>query len=141
MTARQLTFPACRRWARAPITRVDRSGAATYVHLIRAPDDPQEKHARGKGTDSRRWSRELADTDAWVVRIRTHMADGVPRTFHRITIELADFGADVAYGLAPDHTLWALVEAGELALTLDAPVLFSAVAQASTAAGTGGGQP
>lgn len=100
----------------------ERAGMATYVHIIRADDDPERGPRNGQ---TLRW-RRIADHSpaAWRDRIVQHLSDGIPRTFNRIMVELADFTADVAAGTNADRGLWLGVEQKRLALTLEAPVLF-----------------
>jgi hypothetical protein len=102
---------------------VGRSGASAYVHLIRAPGDP-ERSPRGPGR-ALLW-RQLGkhSVSEWAARILELLADGEPRTFNRIMVELADFGADTGFGENPDHALWHLVEQRKLVLTLEAPIFF-----------------
>lgn len=60
----------------------------------------------------------------WRERIQKHLADGEPRTFNRICVELGDVTADVAFEKAPDHALWELVAQGAVEHTMTAPILF-----------------
>lgn len=115
-------------WTCAP---VDRRGPSAYVHLIRAPGDP-ERRARAKslggpGNNDKasegHWSK-LPPAEECAEAITALLADDVPRTFNRIAVELWDKTADVAFGQGPDHGLWLLVERGDVEHTLTAPVLF-----------------
>ncbi|HEX5659934.1 MAG TPA: hypothetical protein VFX59_22215 [Polyangiales bacterium] len=103
----------------------ERAGMATYVHIIRGDDDPERGPRNGQ---TLRW-RRIADHPpaAWLDRIVQHLSDGVPRTFNRIMVELADFTADVAAGTHADKGLWLGVAQKRLALTLEAPILFTAI--------------
>jgi hypothetical protein len=103
---------------------VGRSGMASYVHLIRAPGDPA-RSPRGPGR-ALLW-RQLGkhSVSAWAERILALLSDGEPRTFNRIMVELADFGADTGFRENPDRALWHLVEQRKLVLTLEAPILFT----------------
>jgi hypothetical protein len=109
---------------------VDRSGLAQFTHIIRAPGDPAR-------TDIRKLPRELRDLTAewrkalkassvadWKRAIWTLLSDGVPRTFNRIAVELADKTADLLIDLPPDRALWALVAEGRVEHTMEAPILF-----------------
>lgn len=119
-----------REWTREP---VDTSGLAAYTILIRAPGDPErrsreERHAAmGVVAASAEWKQlRKASVETWVERFRALMADGVPRTYNAMTVELIDATADVA----PDNAeaaLWLLKERGEVEHTVDAPVLWRRV--------------
>jgi len=107
---------------------IDRSGAAAaYVHLIRGADDP-ERAPRTRGPDRdaapHLTLKRTTTIDQWRARILAHMADRVPRTFNRIGVELCGLTADVLFSTPADPALWALVEAGDLELTMEAPILF-----------------
>lgn len=108
---------------------VDRSGTMSFVHLIRGPDDP-ERTPRPKGGRKDRAPhltmrrKGPAAIDEWTKAIRAKLADGTPRTFNALCVEIGDVTADVVFGEAPDIALWALVCEGELEHTIDAPVLF-----------------
>jgi len=105
--------------------------ASPYVHLIRAKDDP-ERSPRGPGRALLWRNLDKHTPEAWADRIVTHLSDGVPRTFNRIMVELSDFTADVAFGTAADEGLWIAVSSHQLALTHDAPILFTMAASGST---------
>lgn len=130
--------PSEERWVTGDV--VDRSGLASYLHLVRAPDDPerssrearQAKH--GKAGAALQW-RDLkkASPDSWRARILEHLADGVPRTFNRITVELVDQTADVATTGPADPAIWSLVTDGLVEHTLTTPVYFRLVADATDA--------
>lgn len=110
------------RWARGPI---DRSGMRAYTHLIRSPRDPER--AEWRNTDNAAaWRRRLnkRSPEELAVEIHRHMADGVPRTFNRIAVEMIDKTADVVFGTSFDDALWQLVDRGDLQLTLLAPIRF-----------------
>ena len=62
--------------------------------------------------------------EEWSSIIHDHLSDGVPRTFNRIMIELADVSADVAFRESPDQGLWALVEKNLIDHTATTPVYF-----------------
>jgi hypothetical protein len=116
-----------RQWTREP---VDTSGLAAYAILVRAPGDPErrsreERHAAmGVAAAVGEW-KQLAKVpqDTWVDWFRWLLADGTPRTFNAMCVELADATADVA----PDNAeaaLWALKAAGVVEHTSDVPVLW-----------------
>jgi hypothetical protein len=103
----------------------ERVGMETFVHIIRADDDPERGPRNGQ---TLRWRRiDDHPPAAWRDRIVQHLSDGVPRTFNRIMVELADFTADVALGTHADAGLWLEVDQKRLALTLEAPILFTVV--------------
>jgi hypothetical protein len=60
----------------------------------------------------------------WRDRIVALLADGQPRTFNRIGVDLCGLTADVLFGGPADNALWSLVEKGALELTLEAPILL-----------------
>lgn len=105
----------------------DRSGLRRYMHLVRLPAvEPPETMGRGAGQrDSTHWTRVLGDSsEAWAEKIAKLMADGEPRTFNAICIELTGTTADVWFDKPPDMGLWDLVREGKLAWTNETPILF-----------------
>lgn len=109
---------------------VDRSGMAAYAHLVRAKGDPERgdirtlpEHLRDRAAA---WRRTLAKStvDEWKDPILAVLADGEPRTFNRIGVEVLDKTADVLFDMPPDHALWALVQERRIEHTLAAPILF-----------------
>jgi hypothetical protein len=126
--AEPLERPDVERWNRAP---VDRSGAAAYVVIIRAAGDPERKPRDGSDRGSA-WRRALVKmpVERLADEIAAHLADGVPRTMNRIGVEMMDKTADCTFGTPFEEALWALVERGTHEHTLDAPILFRAVAPA-----------
>lgn len=109
--------------------QVDRTGVSRYVHLIRAPDDPV-RSPRPKGGQADRFPhRTLGEipVERCADMILALLADGAPRTFNAICIELFDKTADIALGSPFDRALWRLVAAGRLEHTLTAPILFRSV--------------
>lgn len=105
---------------------VDRSGMAKYTHLIRHPDDPERSPRSSRRGQHSKWRADMrkGSEPIWSEAILVLLSDGVPRTFNRMMVELADYTADVAAGKAPDRALWALVEAGDVEHTQVAPILF-----------------
>jgi hypothetical protein len=99
---------------------------ARYVHVIRHPDDPERSPRPRGGREDRAPHRTLAvvAADEFKPQILALLSDGVPRSFNRIGVELLDQTADMLLGSPVDRALWALVDAGDLELTLEAPVLF-----------------
>jgi hypothetical protein len=106
--------------------RVDRSGIARYLHLIRDPNDPERSPRPVGGRADRAPHRTIAElsTEACGNEILALLADGVPRTFNAIGVELLDHTADTLAGSPYDVALWRLVDERQLEQTLDAPVLF-----------------
>lgn len=103
----------------------DRTGALAYVEIIRHPDDPERTPREERSKDATRWRRELrAHPSVWGGRLLEHLMDGRPRTLNRIAVELVDFTADVVVGTPLAEALWALVEAGAVEHTPQAPVFF-----------------
>jgi len=98
--------------------------SSPYLHLVRASDDP-ERSPRGPGRALLWRSLDKHTAEAWAARIVEHLSDGTPRTFNRIMVELSDFTADVAFESTADDGLWLAVTRHQLALTHDAPVLFT----------------
>ena len=110
---------------------VDRSGLAAYVHLVRAPDDPKRPPRptaaeRDAGRDQNREWRAIAKLPVpeLAERIAADLADGEPRTFNRIAVEMFGKTADVLFDKAPDHALWTLVADGRVEHTVEAPIRF-----------------
>ena len=110
----------------------DRSGMAQYIVLIRGPGDPErrsrEDRRRADAAGATTSWRKLVKLSAseWAARIVAHLGDGVPRTFNRIMVELADVTADVVAGKSPEKGLWLAVKDGLIAWTAAAPVYFIA---------------
>lgn len=110
----------------------DRSGMYRYTVLIRADGDPERTPRElAKRDCTAEWRRALlkqpiAEIEAAIV---LHMADGLERTMNRIAVEMIDKTADVIHDTPFEHALWALVSRGQVAFTMQAPVLFRKVAQ------------
>jgi PAS domain-containing protein len=106
--------------------QVDRTGAARYVHLIRAPDDPERSPRPVGGRQDRAPHLTLAKASpaSCVELLLCLLADGIPRTFNRMAVELFDHTADIVFGSPLDEALWHLVDDERLEHTLTAPVLF-----------------
>jgi hypothetical protein len=107
---------------------LDRSGAAAYVHLIRALDDPERpsRPARELRRDvsPHLTLRRTTTVEQWRTRLVELLGDGVPRTFNRIGIELCGLTADILFSTPADPALWSLVDDGAIEMTLEAPILF-----------------
>ena len=105
--------------------RVDRSGAAAFVHLLRHEADPTRSGRPRGGRVDRVPHRTLnRNTPRGLERqILELLSDGDPRTFNRIAVELWDVTADVAFGTAADEALWRLVDSA-IEHTLQAPIFF-----------------
>ncbi len=104
----------------------DRSGEAKYLHLIRAPGDPERRPRPKGGVADRAPHRTLGRTSAaqWEPVLLEALADCVPRTFNRLGVELFDLTADVIFGTPVDRALWGLVTRGLVEHTMELPVLF-----------------
>lgn len=99
----------------------DRAGLSAFTHIIRHPGDEDGievlGHHAGSGRDPTAWKQDLKGTpDEWAGRIARLLADGRPRSFNRIVLELTGgkHHADAAYTAAPDKGLWLAVEQGRV---------------------------
>jgi hypothetical protein len=119
--------------------RVDRSGVARYLHLIRDPNDPKRSPRPKGGLADRAPHRTLAtlSLDDCAAEILGLLSDSRARTFNAIAVELRDHTADTFHRSPFERALWRLAEAGQLEHTLDVPVLFRvpAIAEESAASG------
>jgi hypothetical protein len=110
---------------------IDRTGMAAFLHIIRAPGDPERRQRASERDekDTQIWRRlfRSGSQAEWSDALHRHLADGIPRTFNRMMVELCDMTADVALDKAPDLALWALVAAGEVEHTASRPVYFRAL--------------
>lgn len=108
----------------------DRSGLAAFTILIRAKDDPERSDPRALPEALRdrtaRWRGRIKSLpiDACKEAIAALLADGTPRTFNRIGVELWDKTADLLLDLPPELALWELVAEGRVEFTTKAPILF-----------------
>jgi hypothetical protein len=110
--------------------RPDLSGSAAYIIVVRGPNDPPEaprgaRAAPGRYLGSR--ALEKGPWQPWTGPLLRALADGQPRTFNRISVELTGRTADVTFGGPIEEALWRLVEIEAVAFTLRAPVLFMAM--------------
>jgi hypothetical protein len=99
-----------------------------YTVLIRAPGDP-ERAPRRSGSDPNAWRKKVSvgTAEEWATRIIEHQADGEPRTFNRIMVEIAGVTADMAAQEPPERGLWLAVERGYLGWTASAPIYFKLI--------------
>ncbi len=116
-------------WVSGPAS-CDRSGMAVYLHLVRAPTDP-DRSARAPGTLLADRSPHLtmrkaakAAPDMHREQIAGLLDDGRARTFNAIGVTLYDQEADILYDGPADHALWSLVADGAVEHTMTLPVLF-----------------
>jgi hypothetical protein len=118
--------PAAREYVRG--VRVDRTGVARYLHLIRDPDDPERSPRPVGGRPDRAPHRTLSARPVATCceDILRLLSDGRARTFNAIGVELLDLTADTLFGSPYNKALWELVERQELEHTLDIPILFRA---------------
>ncbi len=117
-------------WTNEP---VERSGDYAFVFMIRSPSDPERSPRAKMGTEGsdpnslRRKALKKDPPELWAARIFEHLADGKPRTFNRIAIELVDRTADIVSDTALDAGLWLLVAQKKIEHTMQAPILFRLV--------------
>jgi hypothetical protein len=112
---------------------MDRSELAGYLHLVRAPDDPERVRPKGGHAD-RAPHRTLAKLPYAECerRLLAGLADGTPRTFNRLCMEVFNLTADVVFTTQVNDALWRLVGRGEIEHTLEVPVLFRPTTRAYT---------
>ncbi len=109
---------------------LDRTGVARYTHIVRAADDPERTDIRALPEHLRdreaKWRKGIKETPPAVYKplILALLADGLPRTFNRIGVELLDKTADNLLDLPPDKALWELVHEGRVEHTTKSPILF-----------------
>ena len=115
------------RWWSGPYPAGFREGMAQYTHMIRAPGDPErsERTERAGPGDTRRVCNHFHRMNVQHAKtaILAHVADGLPRTFNRIVVELWDLTADMA-GDRIEQALFDLVAEHKLQHTLVAPILW-----------------
>ena len=99
-----------------------------YIIMIRGPDDPErssrkERQKRGERHD---WYRSLnkKPVGEWKLLLLANLADGIPKTFNRICVEIMDKTADMVAGYNPEEALWNLCGDGKVEFTGHAPTLF-----------------
>jgi hypothetical protein len=112
---------------------VDRRELAGYLHLVRAPDDPERVRPKG-GWDDKAPHRTLAKLPYAECerRLLAGLADGTPRTFNRLTMEVFNLTADVVFTTQVNDALWRLVGRGEIEHTTEVPILFRTTTRAYT---------
>jgi hypothetical protein len=100
---------------------------ASYLHMVRAPDDPERTPPNGKDRTAL-WRRQLkkASVEVWMERLLMHLAEHGAMTFNRACVELVDKTADVVHGTALDEALWTLVSRGHVEHTTKTPIKFRA---------------
>ena len=120
-------------WRTGPL---EREGMETYLHMVRATDDPERSPRAKMGTKGSDPTREYAkrlrkDTPRhWAERIAEHIADGKARTYNRICVEMLDKTADVLHDTPFDDAIWLLVEEKRVEHTCEIPILFRLVKRA-----------
>jgi hypothetical protein len=95
-----------------------------YDHIVRGLDDPERGGAElpeGRGWDKSygfkgRYKLGRTDPEEWAARIAALLADGRPRTFNHIAVELLDKTADVVIGSPVDEGLRLAFDRGLLEL-------------------------
>lgn len=123
MTTDPPTLLADDAWVSWPYA-VTRGSEYRFMHLIRGPDDPDERVARGQQFATAWTEVERGTVESWMLRIWALLADGRARTFNAICVEMTGRTADVCFEARPDQALWALVESGMIEHTVTTPVLF-----------------
>jgi hypothetical protein len=114
------------RWKTGPIFRV---GAHRYIHLIRAPGEPDSMRNQDRPVRDgiAQWLKDLklADRTTWERRVHDSLKKiGKPCTFHRLGLEMLGRSADVLFESPIDDALWSLVEKGVVDHTIRVPILF-----------------
>lgn len=66
----------------------------------------------------------FATVESWKQKIARLLSDGVPRTFNRISMELAGVSSDEAAFTVADNALWELVERRQVEFSQEVPVQF-----------------
>jgi len=104
---------------------VKEDAAIKYTLIIRGKDDPERPSTLG----ALAWRKKVktGTPEEWARRIIQHLADGVPRTFNRIMVEISGVTADIAFHHPPEDGLWLAVERGYLGWTSEAPILFKLI--------------
>ncbi len=117
---------------------VDLSGVSKYLIIVRGETDPERqgnkcpKH-RGWNTDEAalktRQARGASKTgkltaEAAMAAVVELLADGQPRTFNRICVELYDRTADVLCGGPVEAAMWDLAAEHRIEFTMMSPVLW-----------------
>lgn len=116
-------------WGEAS-SSLDRTGMARYTHIVRAADDPERTDIRALPEHLRdrqaAWRNRIKETPPATYKplILALLADGLPRTFNQIGVELLDKTADNLLDLPPDKALWELVHEGRVEHTTNSPILF-----------------
>lgn len=123
--------PRDRTWTREPVRL---TGTARYLIIIRSPSDPErrsreDRHAAmGVAAAASEWkSLAKVSVEAWAEKFLSLLSDGRTMTFNALCVMAADITADAAPDAAED-ALWQLKAAGKVEHTIDAPVLWRAVA-------------
>lgn len=109
--------------------RIDRSGMAKYVHLVRAPGDPSSTPNGERERDyTARWLRDLKVQDPFPWRGRIvgalTLAGERPLSFQAICVRLINRDADACHETPLEEALWSLVEDRILEHTMGSPVFF-----------------
>jgi hypothetical protein len=110
---------------------IDRTGTARYIHIIRAPEDPERTPRPPGGRLDRAPHLTLDEipVERCAEMILALFADGAPRTFNAISVELFDHTADMTLDSPLDRALWQLVAQTRLEHTLTAPIRFRPICE------------
>jgi hypothetical protein len=97
-----------------------------YTIMIRGPDDPERRPRPVGGQEDKQPHYTIAKmSDSQIAKlIVNHLSDGVPRTLHRLSVELWDKSSSITGGTKVEDVLWQLVLDRTLEFTREAPVLF-----------------
>jgi hypothetical protein len=103
----------------------DLVGGLQFVACVWAPGDPDRSPRDGSDMGAL-WRKALkAQTvEEHEAVILAHLADGKPRSFNRICVELYDKTAVAMLDLPPDEALWSLTDKGLVEHTNVAPILW-----------------
>ncbi len=101
----------------------DLSGVSQYVIMIRSRLDP-ERTGRGKVSATAWRAAAKSPVEQWEKEILRALSDCVPRTFHRLAVEIANIEGDTAAGKNPETAIWNLARAGKVEHTWQAPIYW-----------------
>jgi hypothetical protein len=104
-----------------------RWGAAAYVIMIRASEDPKPPKKAAKHEDRDKTPHrtlQADDPNRWRADLLRVLSDGRRRTFNSLCVLIGGVTADIAGGELPEDMLWQLVEEGHVEFTDHAPIFF-----------------
>lgn len=102
-----------------------------YIIMIRASDDPDRRPRPVGGQEDRTPHHTFARMEVPELKkvLYAHLHDGVPRTLNRMGVELWDKTGDIIGGTKVEAALWELCLEGNVAFSLETPILFRALGQ------------